>query len=158
MDTAGTVAAVLTVPVVTLGLLAPGVENTPLIQAAERSIWLVFAAHFVWSLARAEANGLRRIVFWLDAFIVIVSFPVLPGLLDAVRLLRLLGATRVVAVWRRAQAVRRLLRHKGVGLALGLAFLLVLVLGAALARLEDGYSLMDGVYGFIVPRHYGRLR
>ena len=149
-------AALLVIPVVfieeynTTGwlLTAAGIANW--------LIWAAFAAEFavVISLAQNRAAYARKA--WLDLLIIVVSFPLLPGLLALsrlarlARLSRLLRTLRLVPILARGfAALGRLFKKRGFGYVT-LAFLLVALTSGALFALFEGDSLVDGLWWTVV--------
>lgn len=121
-------------------------------------IWAGFALELgvVLSVSQHRLRTLRA--HWLDAAIVVLSFPVTPPLLQgarALRLLRLLRFIRLALFGSRALvAARRLFSPSGFRYVALLVFFLVVLGGTALAYLEDETenvdSIEDGLWWAIV--------
>lgn len=121
-------------------------------------IWAGFALELGFVL-RVSQHRLRTLrAHWLDAVIVVLSFPVTPALLQgarALRLLRLLRFIRLALFGGRALiAARRLFSPSGFRYVALLVFFLVILGGTALAYLEEGTenvdSIEDGLWWAIV--------
>jgi voltage-gated potassium channel len=120
------------------------------------AIWVGFAAElaFVLSVSRHRLRTLRA--HWLDAAIVVVSFPLLGKALQsarALRLLRLLRFARLAFLGARAhRAARELFSPEGLRYVVLLVVLVVVVSGAAMAAVDSGnvHSVQDGVWWAVV--------
>jgi voltage-gated potassium channel len=138
------------------------------------AIWIGFAAElaFVLSVSRNRLRTLRT--HWLDALIVVVSFPVTPALLQGARALRLLRLLRFVRLalfaGRAVVTARALFRPSGVRYIAALVVVFVVLAGAAVAwvdaNTEGVDSIWDGLwwalatvttvgYGDVVPETAG---
>jgi voltage-gated potassium channel len=152
-------AALLVIPVILVEERATSPAVLDLARWTNWLIWAAFAAELVTLTALADRKSayLRRA--WLDVFIVLVSFPPLPELFAAVRLLRLTRLARVLRILRLArlaailnragQAAGAIFRSHGLGYMALLTILLTLGVGAAFALLE-GTAIGDGLWWAIV--------
>jgi voltage-gated potassium channel len=132
-------------------------------------IWVGFAAELVFVLAVSRHRVRTLRAHWLDAVIVVVSFPVTPALLQsarALRLLRLLRFLRLAALGGRAVVAARILfTPAGVRYIAAFVAVFVVVAGAAVAWVDtEGVgSIWDGLwwalstvttvgYGDVIPQ------
>jgi voltage-gated potassium channel len=119
-------------------------------------IWLGFATELAFVLAVSRHRSRTLSAHWLDAAIVIVSFPLLGRVLQsarAFRLLRLLRLTRLALLAARAnRAARQVFSPEGFHYVALLVLLLVVVSGAALAAVDSGdvHSVQDGIWWAVV--------
>lgn len=122
-------------------------------------IWLAFTAEYmtvVWLTDRRLAYTRKA---WLDVFIIVSSFPILPGLLASTRLLRLLRLGRVLrllrllrfvaVITRGVSATRTIFAKRGLGYIIIVTLLVALGIGGAFAIVE-GAALSDGLWWAIV--------
>ena len=129
----------------------------PWLVAANWLIWGVFAVELATMLA-VTPRRLRYLRYaWLDVAVVAVTFPLLPHVLAAVRLARLARLLPALQLLRLAVVANHLRLTVGrlfgtAGLQYMLAVLVALVIGggALFARLEEGYSVADGMWWAIV--------
>jgi voltage-gated potassium channel len=119
-------------------------------------IWVGFSAELAYILYVATSKRRTLRAHWLDAVIVLVSFPFLPVLLQsarALRLLRLLRLVRLTALGGRAfVAARRIFSPSGFRyIALLVVFVVIAAAGAiALVDSKDVNSYWDGLWWAIV--------
>lgn len=109
-------------------------------------IWAVFCAEFVFVIATTDGRWGYTRQAWLDLVIIVVSFPLLPGVLASIRLLRLLRLTRVLrllrlfrlaaVITRGTKTVQAVFGKRGVGYAMALTVLAALGAGGLFAILE----------------------
>lgn len=137
LDIALVVAAVATIPLVIAQTTGP---PDPRLDVADWAVWAVFVVQFTIMLALAK-NRLGYVRGnWLGPVVIVLSFPLLP---DVLNLFRLAGLTRIVqllqlpaATTRGARALRNSLIRPGVLGMLLVAVFLVLVGGGLLAAVE----------------------
>lgn len=131
-----------------------------LAQAADWAIWSVFAFDLLLLLLPGTPRHRRR---WipLDVAIVVLSFPLLPHLLAATRLVRLgrlgpairiLAALRLVMVSTRAGlAIHRLTRRRGLRLVAAMTLLLWFGAAGAFVLVEPAEErFVDGLWWAVV--------
>lgn len=153
-------AAALLLPVLLVEQHAHAPHWLALAAAADWMIWSVFAADLVLLLLPGTPLRRRRWVL-LDLAIVVISFPLLPDLLAATRLVRLLrlgpalrtiSALRLVIVSTRAGvAVHRLTRRRGLRLVASLTLLLWLGAAGVFVLVEPAdRRFTDGLWWAVV--------
>jgi len=106
-------------------------------------IWIAFAVEVVTMLVVVPAKGRWLRENPLDIAIVVLTPPLLPASLQALRVFRLL---RVLRLLRLAQIGRRLFSLEGLRYAALLGLVTVLGGGAAFAEVEKHRSTWDGVW------------
>jgi voltage-gated potassium channel len=115
-------------------------------------IWGGFAAELAFVLAVSHTRLRTLRAHWLDAAIVLVSFPVMPALLQSARALRLLRLLRfvrlAVAGTRAMHQVSIVFRPSGFRYVAALVGVLVIVAGTALSLVERSAapSVADGLW------------
>ncbi len=156
------VAALLVVPVIYIEEQAAlGSEWMRVAEIGNWLIWLAFLLEFVFVVRLADDKLAYTKTAWLDVSIIVFTFPVLPALLGAFRLLRisrlarvarLLRFVRLAAVMTRGgTAARVVFRKRGVGYMMVILILLALGFGGLFVLAEsDGSSYGDGVWWAIV--------
>ncbi|MEO7650952.1 MAG: potassium channel family protein [Bryobacteraceae bacterium] len=148
------IATLATIPVIVL--LDQGEQN-PWLYKADWAIWAVFLLEYVIEITLSPSRSayLRR--NWLSPLVLVLSFPLLPDLLGAVRLarlVRLLRFTRLAGVTMRGlDELRAVLARRGLLLVAVTTALLILAGAAALELVEPktvkgGFT--DGVWWAIV--------
>lgn len=153
------VAALLVVPVIFIEEQADSVTWLRVAEGVNWLIWLAFAAEYftvAWLTDRRWAYTRKA---WLDVFIIVSSFPLLPGLLASTRLLRLLRLGRVLRLLRLARltavitrgvsATRTIFAKRGLGYIIIVSLLVAMGIGGVFAVLE-GSALSDGLWWAIV--------
>lgn len=149
LDTAVILAAVATVPLVVVETQG---NDTPWTATVNWAIWLVFVADLAADFGRKASTGRK----FLSIAIVVLSFPVLPHLLELSRLARL---TRLSPLFRIAlittkgvPAVQRVVGRTGVRFVAGVSLLAVLMGGAAFyaAEPETVGNVWNGVWWAVV--------
>jgi voltage-gated potassium channel len=153
------VAALLVVPVIIIEQSDPSEAWLGIAVAANWAIWAAFFLEYITVVSLADDRWSYTKSAWLDVFIIVASFPLLPTLFAGSRLLRLtrlsrvfriLRLVRLAAVLTRAgQSVRRLFRKRGLGYLLALTVLLAAGFGGLFAIAEDA-GLLDGLWWAIV--------
>jgi len=120
--------------------------------AANRIIWVVFAAELAFVLIVAPRKRAALRAHWLDVAIVVLTVPISASLLASLRLLRLARLLRFlrasVVIARALQAERRLSSGDTFRfVALATVFLVVMA-GAVQATVNEGEfeSLWDGIW------------
>ncbi len=94
------VAALLVVPVIFIEEQATSQAWLNIAAGVNWLIWAAFAAEYLVVLALADRRWAYTRKAWLDVFIIVSSFPLLPGLLASTRLFRLLRLGRVLRLLR----------------------------------------------------------
>lgn len=113
--------------------------------AANWAIWAVFTVELVVMLAVTPRRRAYLRHCWLDVAIVLVTFPLLPHLLLALRLLRL-----VVVVRHLRAALGRAFGAAALQCVLVVVVGLVIGGGVIFSRVEEGRSAADGVWWAVV--------
>jgi voltage-gated potassium channel len=153
------VAALLVVPVI---FIEEQATSAAWVTSAAVVNWLIWLAFTVEYLVVVFLND-RRMAYtrkaWLDVFIIVTSFPLLPGVMAATRLLRLLRLARVFRLLRLVRlaaviarggvAAKVIFRKRGLGYIVILTLLIAMGIGGAFALLE-GSPLADGLWWAIV--------
>lgn len=148
-----TLAALATIPLV---IAQEQGLSDPITVVVEWLTWAVFLADLAIMLAlvpdrRAYARG-----HWLSLAIIVLSFPLLPALLDLVRLTRLarlLRLLRATAVSPRAMhAIHHVLGREGIASLAALTAFLILTGGGLLSLVgpENVKGVWDGIWWAIV--------
>jgi voltage-gated potassium channel len=153
------VAALLVVPVIFIEDQADSLAWLSGAAVANWLIWLAFTAEYVTVLSLADRRWAYTKKAWLDVFIIVSSFPLLPGLLASTRLLRLLRLGRVLrllrlvrltaVITRGVSATRTIFAKRGLGYIIVVTLLVGMGIGGAFAVLE-GSALSDGFWWAIV--------
>jgi voltage-gated potassium channel len=138
-------AALLVVPVLIVQEADVGEPLETIADLLDWGIWLAFAAELVVMLAVVPRRWEWLREHPVDVAIVVLTPPVLPLGLEAVRLLRLLRLIRLAAVGRYAKQAFSL---EGLRYAAIVAILVTIAAGAAFAALEKDQhlSMWDGVW------------
>jgi voltage-gated potassium channel len=149
------IAALLVVPVIIIEEREPSEAWLQVANVANWAIWAAFFLEYVTVVSLAEDRWSYTKSAWLDVFIIVVSFPLLPALFAISRLLRLTRLSRVFRILRLVrlaavlsrggQTVRRLFRKRGLGYLLALTVLLAAGFAALFAIAEDA-GLLDGLW------------
>ena len=134
------VASVLVIPAIVLEAGDYGSGWSTLGQVLNWATWIAFAGELVIMLVVVEDRDHP-----LEVVVTVFSPPVLPGPLQAIRVLRLL---RLLRLLRTAQVMRRLLTPAGIRDAALLTMLVVLAGGVAFSEVEIDQHLSpwDGVW------------
>lgn len=124
-------------------------------------IWAVFFVEYVTIVGLAD----RRLAYtrraWLDVAIIVLSFPLLPHVLAAARLVRLARLARVLrllrlvntaaVLTRTGKAVRAVFGSHGLAYLVGMTAVLVAVFGALFAVVEPAAdSFAEGLWWAVV--------
>lgn len=150
------VAALMVVPVI---FIEEQAASSGWLATAALVNWLIWAAFTIEYVVVVSLND-RKWAYtkkaWLDVFIILTSFPLLPGVLAATRLLRLVRLVRVLRLVRLAAvitrggaAARAIFRKRGLGYIIVLTLLMAMGIGGVFAILE-GANLLDGLWWAIV--------
>ena len=149
IDAAVVVAAVATVPLVVVEAQGAG---TALTEAADWIVWLVFVVDLAADFRRG-AGPARKL---LSLAIVVLSFPLLPGMLALSRLARLARLARLLrivsVVGKAVPALRSVVGRSGVRPVAGVLLLSVMVGGALVyvAEPQAVGSIWNGVWWALV--------
>ena len=134
LDGSVILAALATVPIV---VLQTSGHTSPAIVTIDWVIWAVFAIDLAAGVADGKGPRFHRV---LDVVIVVTSFPLLPDLLSATRLIRLTRLFRVIQVvavaGRAAPALHATVGRRGFLYVVGLV-LLVVVAGAGILTIVE---------------------
>jgi voltage-gated potassium channel len=137
------VAALLVIPVIVIeqAHVSHGVKT--LGEILNWLIWAAFATELVVMLAvvRDRMGWLRK--HPLEAAIVLLTAPILPASLQALRMFRLLRVLRIAVL---VKEYRRLFTLEGVRGAAVIAAIAAFCGGAIFSVVEKGYSVWDGVW------------
>jgi voltage-gated potassium channel len=132
-------AAVATLPLI---LLETRFKSL-LLDALDWALWAVFAVEFTVLLVTAPTRTRYLRSSWLSLAVVVLTFPLLPNLLFALRLARLARITSVLRVvriglvsMRGAKALRTILGRPGFVYVLGLTVIVIVVGGWLMSLLE----------------------
>lgn len=134
-------------------------KSKALATVANWLIWLAFTAEYltvVWLTNRRWAYTRKA---GLDVFIIVSSFPLLPGVLASTRLLRLLRLGRVfrllrllrlaAVITRGVSATSAIFSRRGLGYIIVVSLLVAMGIGGVFAVLE-GSALNDGLWWAMV--------
>lgn len=149
LDTVVILAVVATVPVVVVELA--GIE-TPWMAPVNWAIWLVFLVDLVADFGRKASLGRKSV----SLAIVVLSFPMLPDLLELSRLARLTRLSRLfrfaLTTRKAALALQRVVGRTGVRYVAGISLLAVFLGGASfyVAEPETVGNVWNGVWWAIV--------
>lgn len=155
------IAALLVVPVIIIEEQATSPAWQSVAVLANWTIWAAFLVEYLVVVTLAERKWHYTKKAWLDIFIIVTSFPVLPGLLDVTRLGRLIRLTRVLRILRLARlaavltrggtALRLIFRKRGLGYLTFLVLLVAMGFGGIFFLVEPGgRSLQDSLWWAIV--------
>ena len=141
------------------GWISPG-SGSPWLVAAHWLFWGVFAVELAVMLFVTPRRSVYLRYAWLDVAIVVVTFPVLPHLLAALRLARLARLARLLPALRLLRlavvvnqlrvAVGRVFGTAGLQYVLAILLSLVIGGGALFAHLEPSNTIPDGIWWAIV--------
>ena len=120
-------------------------SDSPWLAVANWAIWAVFTVELAVMLAVTPQRRAYLRHYWLDVAIVMVTFPLLPHLLLALRLLRL-----VVVVRHLRTALGRVLGFAGLRYVLVVLAGLLIGGGVVFSRLEEEHSVADGIWWAVV--------
>ena len=137
------IAALLVIPVLAVEQSDAGEPWRTVAGVLNWAIWIAFTAEAVVMLAvvRDRWGWLRA--HPLEVAVVLLTPPILPASLQALRVFRLLRLLRLLRI---AKLARRLFSLEGVKWAALLAALTALAGGAGYAYVEKGASTWDGVW------------
>lgn len=141
------IAALAVVPVIFIEDRASSTLLLGIAYWANWLIWGIFLAEYVVVVGLTDRRAAYSRKAWLDLFIIVTSFPLLPGLLGATRLFRLARLGRVLRLLRLARlaavvtrggvATRVIFRKRGLGYIVVLTALITMGIGGVFAILED---------------------
>jgi voltage-gated potassium channel len=137
------VAALLVIPVIVIEESNVAQDWKTVAEVLNWAIWLVFAFELIVMLAVVPSKAAWLRENPLEVAIVVLTPPLLPASLQALRVFRLLRLLRLIRV---ARVARRLFSLEGLRYVALLALLTVLGGGAAFAALEKHSSTWDGVW------------
>jgi voltage-gated potassium channel len=139
------VASVLVIPAIILDAGDYGSGWSTIGETLNWATWLAFAGELVVMLVVVEDRRRWMREHPVEVIVTVFSPPLLPGPLQAIRVLRLL---RLLRLLRTAQMMRRLLTPAGVRDAALLTMLVVLAGGVAFSEVESDQHLSawDGVW------------
>jgi voltage-gated potassium channel len=137
------VAALLVIPVMVVEQSDRGEEWRTLAGFVNWAIWIAFAVELVVMLVVVRDRRAWLRAHPLEVAIVVLTPPLLPASLQALRVFRLLRLLRLLRI---AKLARRLFSLDGVKWAALLAALTALSGGAGYAYTEEGNSTWDGVW------------
>lgn len=153
------VAALLVVPVIFIEQQATSPGWLTVAEIVNWLIWAAFTAEYLVVVSLADQRLAYTRKAWLDVFIIVGSFPLLPELLASMRLVRVLRLGRVLrllrlirlaaVVTRGMAATRTIFRKRGLGYVVVMTLLMTLGIGGAFAVLE-GSPIADGLWWAIV--------
>jgi voltage-gated potassium channel len=153
------VAALLVVPVIFIEGRATSSTWLSVAHWANWVIWAVFLLEFVSVMWLTDSRGAYAKKAWLDVFIIVTSFPLLPVLLETTRLLRLVRLSRVLRILRLARlaavvtrggaAARAIFKKRGLGYIIVLTVFVAMGVGGAFSILEDA-PIADSLWWAIV--------
>lgn len=154
LEVAVVLAAVATIP---LTVLTEESISSQVLATADWLVWAIFALDYFFGLG-VSAKRLRYVrANWLGLAIVIFSFPLMPALLDVVRLARLARLTRIgrisVVIARGIGGARQVLGRRGLPYVLAVIAFLVAAGGTLLALVEPERApggFWDGVWWAVV--------
>ena len=137
LDVVVIVAAIATIPLTIVQVRHGNSQQT---TEANWAIWVVFFVEFVVVLSLAGPGGWRSRKHLFNLIVVVLSFPLLPGVLEAVRLTRLARLARLVrllsVLGRGARAFRLIFRRRGLLLVMVVTLAALFIGGGIMAELE----------------------
>lgn len=146
------VLALLVIPVIVIQASDLGEPWDTIAYALDWLIWVGFAAELVFVLTVAPHKRRALRAHWLDATIVIVSFPQLPALLASARLIRLVRLARLARLGlfgaRAMQSARLVTTRQGFRFVALSVVVTVIVAGAAITLVNEKEfpSVWDGIW------------
>jgi voltage-gated potassium channel len=141
--------AALVIPALILDETAVSKPWDTVAYIADWAIWLAFAIEMAVMLIVVRQRGRYLLHSPVELAIVVLTMPLLPGMLSGIRVMRLIRITRVLRVLRLlrlAPIFRRVFTLEGVKYATLVTALVVLTGGAAYESAEPGKGYFDGVY------------
>jgi voltage-gated potassium channel len=146
--------ALATIPVIVLQ--EQGVKD-PWLARADWAIWWVFLAEYAIEMTLTPHRMRYARKNWLSLIVIIVSFPLLPDLMGAVRITRLVRVARFARLAsvtvRGLGELQNVFLGRGLGYVALAALVLIMAGGAALTVLEPATSkgnIVDGIWWAIV--------
>ena len=155
------IAALLVVPVILIEEQAASRSWLTIAAFLNWAIWLAFLAEYVTVLLATDDRWAYTKRAWLNVLIIVVSFPLLPGVLASTRLLRMTRLTRVLRLFRLVRlaavmtrgtnAIQAVFGKRGVGFAIALTVLVAIGAGGLFALLEpESGSFADSLWWAVV--------
>ena len=155
------IAALLVVPVIIIEEQATSSLWVGVAYVLNWLIWGAFFAEFVFVLRQTDDRWAYTRQAWLDLVIIVVSFPLLPGVLAFTRLLRLARLTRVLrllrlvrlaaVMTRGTKTIQSVFGKRGVVFALVLTVMVALGAGGLFALVEpESGSFADALWWAVV--------
>jgi voltage-gated potassium channel len=137
------IAAVLVIPLLIIDQADPGGAWAVVEVVLDWGTWLVFVAEIATMMVVVPDRGRWLREHPVDVIVTVISPPVLPAGLAAVRMLRLL---RVLRLLRLGPIARRMFSLDGVKYAGLLAFVTLFAGGSAFAAVEHGVGEWEGIW------------
>jgi len=146
------VATLLLIPVLIIEFESNSTGWKEFAKAANWAIWAIFVAEMVFILAVAPRRKAALRAHWLDVTVIVLTVPLVNGLLASMRLVRL---ARLIRLFRAGTLLTRLLQREK-ALTSGAAFrfvalitvFVVVVAGSveAIVETEKIHSTWDGIW------------
>jgi voltage-gated potassium channel len=145
------VATLLLIPVLIIEVESNSTGWKEFATAANWAIWAIFVAEMVFILSVATRRKAALRAHWLDVAVIVLTVPLVSGLLASMRLVRL---ARLIRLFRAGTILTRLLQREK-ALSSGMAFrfvvlitVFVVVVGGsveAIVETEKFHSTWDGI-------------
>jgi voltage-gated potassium channel len=150
------VAALAVIPVLIIEADVDSARWRTVAAVANWIIWTIFVAELAFVLTVAPRKRAALRAHWLDALVVVATFPLFGKVLSSLRLLRLARLFRLlrlgVILTRAVQAERVLASGDALRFAALITVMVVVVSGAAQAAVDAGEfgSVWDGIWWAVV--------